>query len=117
MIGFNIERLEGHVPGAKLGHLMREVKPGTWRGNISFTWQPKWYATNGVHQAIWEPDGSGSGFVTRNCAQRPACPSAERRTYAPYLGQTLFDLDLKKLLICTDPVKRTWVDAMGNEVD
>ena len=117
MIGFNCERIEGRVPGGKLGHLMKEVVPGSWRGNIGFTWQPKWAATNSVHQQLWEPDGSGSGFVTRNNAHRLVCPSAERRQYAPYLGQTVFDLDLRKQLICIDPVKRTWVDALGHEVE
>ena len=39
--------------------------------------------------------------------------SAERRTYYPQLGQKYFDTDVGKLLICTDPAKRKWVDAMG----
>ena len=30
-------------------------------------------------------------------------------------SEQLFDLDLNKLLICTDPAKRKWVDALGNE--
>ena len=39
----------------------------------------------------------------------------ERRRYYPQYMQQLFDLDLKKLLICTDPAKRKWVDALGTE--
>ena len=30
-------------------------------------------------------------------------------------SEQLFDGDLNKLLICTDPAKRKWVDALGNE--
>ena len=41
MIAFNCERVAAHAPGGRLGDLMREVRPGTWRGNISFTRQPK----------------------------------------------------------------------------
>lgn len=57
--------------------------------------------------------GSGTGFRTINNAHKPACTSAKRRTYYPQYMQQLFDLDLGKLLICTNPAKRTWVDAMG----
>ena len=40
-----------------------------------------------------------------------------RRKYYPQLGQQYFDTDVGKLLICTDPAKRKWVDAMGNAVE
>ena len=41
---------------------------------------------------------------------------AERIRYYPQYMQQLFDLDLNKLLVCTDPAKRKWVDALGNAV-
>lgn len=117
MISFNCERVAAHAPGKKLGDLMREVRPGTWRGTISFTRQPNWNAINSVDEPIWAADGSGSGFVTRNNAHKPACGSVERRSYCPQYMQQLYDTDLNKLLICTDPVKRMWRDALGNVVE
>ena len=117
MISFNCERVAEHVPGRKLGDLMREVKPGTWRGNISFTSQPKWHAVNSVDEPIWAEDGSGVGFITRNNAHKSACGTAERLSYYPQYMQQVYDTDLNKLLICTDPAKRMWRDAMGNVVN
>ena len=117
MISFNCERVAEHAPGKKLGDLMREVKPGTWRGNISFTRQPKWNAVNSVDEPIWAEDGSGVGFVTRNNAHKPACGTAERRSYCPQYMQQVYDTDLNKLLICTDPARRIWRDALGIVVD
>lgn len=116
MISFNCERVADHVPGKKLGSLMREVKPGTWRGNISFTRQPKWNAINSVDEPIWAEDGSGRAFVTRNNAHALACTTAERLKYYPQYMQQVFDTDLNKLLICVDPPKRIWCDAMGNVI-
>ena len=114
MVSFNFERVAEHVPGKKLGDLMRETRPGTWRGQIGFTTQPKWNAVNSVDLPLWAEDGSGTGFRTVNNAHKPACTSAERRTYYPQYMQQVFDLDLNKLLICIDPAKRLWVDALGN---
>ena len=116
MISFNCERVAEHAPGKQLGDLMREVRPGTWRGNISFTRQPRWHDINSVDEPIWQEDGSGSGFVTRNNAHKAVCGSAERRSYYPQLGQQVFDTDLNRLVICTDPKSRKWVDSLGNEV-
>ena len=116
MIGMNFERVPGQTIGGKTGDNMRETIPGTWRGHIEYTMQPQWNATHGVHQALWEEDGSGSGFETRNLAHKLVGTSAERRKYYPQLGQRYFDTDVGKLLICTDPAKRKWVDAMGNQV-
>ena len=65
----------------------------------------------------WASDGSGSRFETRNLTHKKVGTSAERRRYYPHLGQEFFDTDLGKLLICTDPAKRKWVDAMGCAVD
>ena len=117
MIGMDFERVPGYTIGGKTGDNMRETLPGTWRGRIEYTMQPAWHATNAVHQALWAEDGSGSGFETRNLAHKRIGTSAERRTYYPHLGQQYFDTDLGKLLICTDPAKHKWVDAMGVPVD
>ena len=117
MISFNCERMAEHAPGKKLGDLMREAKPGTWRGNISFARQPKWHAINSVDEPIWAEDGSGVGFVTRNNAHKSACTSVERRSYYPQYMQQVYDTDLNKLLICTNPAKREWRDATGKVVD
>ena len=35
----------------------------------------------------------------------------------PQYMQQVFDTDLNKLLICTDPAKRRWTDALGNAVE
>lgn len=93
------------------------VCTGTWRGNIGFTRQPKWNAINSVDEPIWAEDGSGAGFVTRNNAHKPACGTDERRSYYPQYMQQVYDTDLDKLLICTDPAKRVWRDAMGKIVE
>ena len=116
MISFNTERVASHVPGKKLGSLMRETKPGTWCGQISFTTQPDWGAVNAVNLPLWEEDGSGRGFRTVNDTHKLACTTAERLSYYPQYMQQVFDTDLNKLLICVDPAKRKWVDANGVEV-
>ena len=117
MISFNCERVVGHTPGGKVGDDMREIRPGTWRGRIEFTRQPAWNAVNSVDLPLWAEDGSGRGFRTVNIAHKPACGSAERRSYYPQFMQQVFDTDLGKLLICTDPARREWRDAMGQVVD
>ena len=113
MVGMNFERVPGFTMGGKVGDGMRETRPGTWRGHIEYTMQPAWHATNSVHQALWQEDGSGSGFETRNLAHKKVGTSKERRKYYPQLCQQFFDTDLGKLLVCIDPAKRKWVDAMG----
>jgi hypothetical protein len=77
---------------------------------------PREGSPNAVDFPVWENDGSGVGFETVNLAHKPGGTSEERRSYAPHLWQRYFDTDLGKLLVCTDPAKRTWVDAMGNAV-
>ena len=116
MISFNVERVEKHTPGGKLGDCMREAIPGTWRGRIEFTAQPDWCSTNTADFKLWETDGSGSGFVTRNVCHKTVCSTAERLSYYPTLGQQIFDTDLGKMLVCIDPHKRVWVDFMGNRI-
>jgi len=116
MISFNIERIASQSPGGKLGDLMREVYPGTWRGSIDFTAQPDWCHLNEENFQIWENDGSGVGIRTRNNCHKEMATTKERLFYYPTYGQKIFDTDLGKMLICTDPEKRKWVDFMGNEV-
>ena len=57
LISFNMERVERQTPGGKLGDLMREMYPGTWRGSIDFTLQPDWCCTNSVDCPIRENGG------------------------------------------------------------
>ena len=116
MISFNIERLAEQTPGKVLGDLMREVHPGTWKGNIDFTLQPAWCHTNELKAQIWENDGSGNGFKTRNNCHKLVCGTKERSSYYAMLGQQIFDTDLNKMVICIDPATQKWVDFNGNQV-
>ncbi len=114
LISFNIERVEKQTPGGKLGDLMREEIPGTWKGNIDFTAQCAWNSTNSKDFQLWENDGSGSGIKTRNNCHKTVCTTAERLSYYPTLGQQIFDTDLNKMVICIDPQQKKWVDFNGN---
>lgn len=116
LISFNIERLADKTPGGKLGDLMKEIIPGTWKGNIDFTAQPAWCHLNEKNFQLWENDGSGSGIKTRNNCHKTVCDTAERLSYYPTLGQQIFDTDLNKMLVCVDPENKTWVDFNGNKV-
>ena len=116
MINYNIERIAKVTPGGVLGDCMREVIPGSWCGRIEFTAQPAWNATNTVDFQLWEADGSGSGFQTRNSRHRTVCTTEERLSYYPSLGQQVFDTDLGRMVICVNPHLKTWVDFSGNPV-
>lgn len=115
MISFNMERVEAQTPGGRLGDLMKEVYPGTWRGNITFTLQPAWCALNSVDCRIWENDGSGKGIKTVNSAHKTVCTTKERLSYYPMYAEQIFDTDLNKMLLCIDPEERRWVDFNGQE--
>lgn len=116
LISFNIERIASQTPGGKLGDLMREEVPGSWCGKIEYTAQPKWCALNDVAFKPWENDGSGSKIITVNTTHKTVCGTEERLSYFPSLGQQIYDTDLNKLLICTDPYNKTWVDSLGKKV-
>jgi len=116
MVSFNMERIASQSPGGVLKDAMREVHPGTWRGNIDFTLQPAWNHLNDPACKLWENDGSGSGFRTRNTAHKLAATTEERLSYYPTYCQQIFDTDLGKMLICLDPEAKKWVDMLGNEV-
>ena len=120
MISQNFEVLygdPGKIPGGKLGSYMREVVPGTWKGNIDFTLQPAHCHTNATDAQIWEADGSGIGIKTRNNCHKTVCSTEERLGYYPTHGQQVFDTDKNKMLICIDAPKKLWVDFNGNKVD
>ena len=95
---------------------MQEVFPGTWKGNVDFTVQPAWNHLNIGDFQLWENDGSGCGFHTRNNCHKAVCSTEERLSYYPTLGQQIFDTDLNKMVVCTDPASQTWVDFFGNTV-
>ena len=116
MISFNIEYIAQQTQGKAQGHRMKEVYPGTWRGNIDFTIQPAWNHLNTEDFQLWENDGSGMGFKTRNNCHKLICSAKERNGYYPTYGQQIFDTDLNKMLICIDPENKKWVDYNGNEV-
>ena len=116
MIGFNIEHIAAQAPGQKHERRMQEVFPGTWKGNIEFTVQPAWNHLNIVDFQLWENDGSGSGFKTRNNCHKTVCSTEERMSYYPTLGQQVFDTDLNKMVVCIDPATKKWTDFLGNEV-
>ena len=116
MISFNIEHIAEQSPGMVHGHRMKEVYPGTWKGNIDFTIQPAWNHLNTEDFQLWENDGSGTGFKTRNNCHKLICTTKERISYYPTYGQQIFDTDLNKMLICIDPANKKWVDYNGNEV-
>ena len=120
MISFNLEVLEndgGKIPGGKFKSRMRELIPGTWKGNIDFTYQPSHCHTNAVDAQLWENDGSGVGIRTRNNCHKSVCTTEERLSYYPTHGQQIFDTDKNKMLICIDAAKKLWVDFNGNVVD
>ena len=111
-----MERIAEQTPGGVLGDLMREVHPGTWKGNIDFTLQPAWCHTNTTDAQLWENDGSGVGIKTRNNCHKTICDTKERLSYYPTYGQQIFDTDLNKMVICVDPANKKWVDLNGNLV-
>ena len=116
MISFNLEHFDSQSPGGKMGDLMREKVPGSWCGSIDFTYQPDWCHTNDIACRMWENDGSGVNIRTRNNCHKAVCTTAERMSYFPMYGETIFDTDLNKTVICLDPEKGMWVDAMGKQV-
>ena len=111
-----MERIAKQTPGGKLGDLMREVHPGTWKGNIDFTVQTAWNNLNTVDFKLWESDGSGVGIKARNNCHKQVCSTEERLSYYPMYGQQIFDTDLNKMVICIDPENKKWVDFNGEEV-
>ena len=59
---------------------------------------------------------TGVNIRTRNNCHKTVCSTAERLSYFPMYGETIFDTDLNQSVICLDPERGTWVDTMGNRV-
>ena len=119
MEGFNLEwdsdyytKFEGE------GNLMKESTPGDWRGKLSYTLTSKHSGfVNTINEPIWAPDGSGRNVKSINDAHKTICDSNERKSYAPNVGQIIYDTTLKKAVMCIDANQKKWVDFNGNEID
>ncbi len=116
-INFAVEHYPANL--ALGGDYATETTPGQWHGIIDYSIQnfnkgDEWIR-NSPTIPFWAP-GSGIAVESHNNTHKPAVSSAERRTYAPNLGQTVFDTDLGRTVTCTDPEKRIWVDANGKKV-
>lgn len=92
------------------GDFSTEEDPGQFSGFIS-------YAISGgdVATPFWA-NGSGNGFTTVNLNQLKQTTSAIRQSYAPNIGQQVYDTTLNKLLICTESWSKEWRDVNGNIV-
>lgn len=119
IVNHNVE----HYPNwfALGGDYARETEPGTWMGNMDYTIMDfegeTYFHENDPTKPYWQTDGSGKGILSRNNAQEPSATSELRRTWAPNYFQSVYDTTLRKMLYCTDPLTRTWVDALGRKVD
>ena len=98
------------------GHYATEAVPGQWNGQVNYTMNRGGSSLPNVTDHFWA-DGSGHNFQSKNNLHKKICTSEERRSYYPNYGQEVFDCDLNKWLICTDPASRTWRDAMGQEAE
>ena len=116
LIEFNLERFAQYY--AKGGDLAKELYPGTWRGEITYTMVSASGAQNpnDVTTPFWANDGSGIGIVTRNMAQLLRASKSVIATYAPNYNQMIYCTDLDKPLICTNPHTKEWRDFSGNIV-
>lgn len=114
LIEFNIERFAQYT--AKGGDLAKELYPGTWRGEITYTMVSASGSQNpnDVTTPFWAADGSGIGIVTRNTAQLIRAAKSVIATYAPNYNQMIYCTDLDKPLICTNPSTKEWRDFAGN---
>ena len=117
MINFGVE----HYPKNRAlgGDYATETTPGQWHGTITYAIQnfnqgDEWIR-NSPTIPFWAP-GSGIAFESRNNTHKSVVTSEERRSYAPNLGQTVFDTDLGKSVTCIDTWNKVWVDAKGKIV-
>lgn len=116
IIDFNVERIAAYTPGKQLGNLARELVPGTFHGDISYTIQYRYGGSPlSTTMKFWE-DGHGQRFQSRNSTQLLACDTTTRNSYAPNYLQRIWDTTLGKEVICVDTANKTWKDAMGNIV-
>lgn len=116
IINFNVERIAAYTPGGQLGNLARELVPGTFHGDISYTIQYQYGGSPlSTTMKFWE-DGHGQRFQSRNSTQLLACDTTTRNSYAPNYLQRIWDTTLEREVICVDTANKTWEDAMGNTV-
>ena len=95
------------------GRHAEEVHPGDYYGSIDYVINHGYATENDPSCPLWE-HGSGINFRSVNHIQKPICSKAERHTYAPNLGQEVFDTNLNKKLIYTE---NGWFDMLGNPVE
>ena len=103
------------------GHYATETTPGQWYGHIDYNIQyfpvsTRWNENADPTIPFWA-EGCGHSMESVNIVQKKIVTTAERVSYAPNYGQTVFDTDLSKICICTNPDAKTWVDANGTEVN
>ena len=106
-IDFNLERFNAaYIPESPDGGgtAAREVKPGSWRGYISYTMQG-----NAFNLKRFWAEGSGIEFRTVNLNHS----MTSRPEYPEYL-ETYFDKKTNKTLTWNGKI---WVDTMGNPAD
>lgn len=115
LIDFNIERIAEFTPGGVLGELARELVPGTFHGDISYTIHKNAQGVNKQDEKFWK-DGHGQRFISRNSTHKQACSTTERNTYAANYMQHVWDTTLNKEVICVDTANKTWKDTEGNTV-
>ena len=102
------------------GEYATETTPGQWHGIIDYAIQnfnhgDEWIR-NSPTLPFWAP-GSGIAVESHNNTHKSVVTSEERRSYAPNIGQTVFDTTLGMIVVCVDPDRRLWVDAFGKEIE
>lgn len=102
------------------GDYATETTPGQWHGIIDYAIQnfnhgDEWIR-NSPTLPFWAP-GSGISVQSHNNTHKSVVTSGERKSYAPNIGQVVYDTDLQKSVTCINPEKKIWVDAMGKRVE
>ena len=103
------------------GNYATEKVAGTWYGHVDYVIQffPDSHSHGNEPHVVDKPfwaNGSGINMESQNYAQKRLVTTTERLTYAPNYFQQVFDTTANKLLICTDPANKVWVDADGVQV-
>lgn len=115
-IAFNIERKPLNTPGGILGDYAKEITPGTYRGEMTYTIGEPYSNINTDTVPFWE-NGNGHGIRTTNLHHLQSCNSETRKSYKPNFMQKIYDTNLNKVVICIDESVPKWVDMEGNIVD
>jgi len=82
------------------GNLAREERPGDYIGRIDYVMNGGFHTKNDPTAPFWA-EGSGIGFTSVNNAHKTVCTTAERLSYAPNIGQEVYDTDLEKKFLYT----------------